>query len=78
MAYIAYHFHWSRDEVLDLSHRERHKWVEEISAINKRINKASGASQQQSGPLMFGSRHGPRGFSGGLSLTNPGDDDEDF
>ncbi|HEX5495666.1 MAG TPA: DUF6760 family protein, partial [Mycobacteriales bacterium] len=23
LAYIAYHFHWSRAEILDLEHRER-------------------------------------------------------
>ena len=39
VAFIAYHFHWSRDAVLDLSHKERHAWVKEISAINEKINK---------------------------------------
>lgn len=75
MAYVAYHFHWTRDEILDLTHRERHRWVQEISAINKKINKASGASTKRPGELKFGSRHGPVGFSGGLNLTNPDDDD---
>ncbi|TVQ89446.1 MAG: hypothetical protein EA397_15415 [Deltaproteobacteria bacterium] len=40
VAFIAYHFHWSRDEALSISHRERHAWVKEISAINERINKS--------------------------------------
>lgn len=40
VAFISYHFHWSRDEVLSLSHRERHAWVREISGINERINKS--------------------------------------
>jgi hypothetical protein len=39
VAYIAYHFHWSPDEVLDMEHRERQIWVKEISEINKEINK---------------------------------------
>jgi hypothetical protein len=39
VAYIAYHFHWSPDEVLDMEHRERQVWVKEISEINKEINK---------------------------------------
>jgi hypothetical protein len=40
VAFIAYHFHWSREEALNLAHRERHAWVKEISAINERINKS--------------------------------------
>jgi len=38
VAFIAYHFHWHRDTILDLSHKERHRWVKEISSINEKIN----------------------------------------
>lgn len=38
MAYIAYHFHWSWDEVVHMDHRERQRWVDEIAAINTRLN----------------------------------------
>lgn len=38
VAYIAYHFHWPRDVILDLEHRERQRWVAEIAAINTRVN----------------------------------------
>ena len=38
IAYIAYHFHWPREEILEISHRERQQWVKEISGINKEIN----------------------------------------
>lgn len=38
VAFIAYHFHWDRDRLLDISHRERHEWVKQISAINEKIN----------------------------------------
>jgi hypothetical protein len=38
LAFVAYHFHWSRDEVLDLSHAERARWVAEISAIHERMD----------------------------------------
>jgi hypothetical protein len=38
MAYIAYHFHWSWDELMHLDHRERQRWVDEIAAINTRLN----------------------------------------
>lgn len=42
MAYIAYHFHWDRDRILDLSHVERQRWVAEIAAINRRLNEQPG------------------------------------
>ncbi len=38
VAFIAYHFHWDRESILELSHRERHAWVKEISGINAKIN----------------------------------------
>ena len=38
VAFVAYHFHWPPDAVLDMDHAERRKWVSEISAINERIN----------------------------------------
>jgi len=41
VAYIAYHFHWSLDNILMMEHKERHNWIQEISEINKRINEAS-------------------------------------
>ena len=34
VAFIAYHFHWSHDQIMNMEHRERKKWVEEISKIN--------------------------------------------
>jgi len=38
MAFIAYHFHWSRDDLLALEHAERRRWCREISAINRAID----------------------------------------
>jgi hypothetical protein len=38
VAYVAYHFHWSRDEILDLEHPERQRFVAEIARINTRIS----------------------------------------
>ena len=38
MAYIAYHFHWSWEELMQMDHRERQQWVDEIAAINTRLN----------------------------------------
>ena len=75
MAYVAYHFHWTRDEILDLPHRERHRWVKEISKINKKIN-TSTSSAPAGGGFGGGGFGGGGGFRGGLSLVNPDPDDE--
>jgi len=37
IAYVAYHLHWSMDEILDLEHPLRQRFVEEIGRINRRI-----------------------------------------
>lgn len=39
VAYVAYHFHWSLDDILDLEHSERLRYVAEIASINDRISK---------------------------------------
>ncbi|MEC8276457.1 MAG: DUF6760 family protein [Myxococcota bacterium] len=36
-AFVAYHMHWSLEEILDLPHRERVEWVGQVSNINKKI-----------------------------------------
>jgi hypothetical protein len=38
MAFIAYHFHWTNAELMTLEHRERRRWCQEISAINRQLN----------------------------------------
>ncbi|WP_424923868.1 DUF6760 family protein [Actinophytocola oryzae] len=38
VAYVAYHFHWPRAEILDLPHQERRQWVGEIANLNARAN----------------------------------------
>ncbi|WP_414645935.1 DUF6760 family protein [Bradyrhizobium sp. 26S5] len=35
VAFVAYHFHWSRDEIYEMVHHERRRWVEEISRLNE-------------------------------------------
>ena len=37
VAYVAYHFHWSMGEILDLEHPDRHRFVDEIAGINRRL-----------------------------------------
>jgi len=46
VAYIAYHFHWGMDDILEMEHSERHAWIKEISEINRKINESS---REQSG-----------------------------
>lgn len=38
MTFIAFHFHWSRDDLMVLEHRERRRWCKEISATNARLD----------------------------------------
>ncbi len=38
VAYVSYHFHWSLEEILELEHPDRQRYVAEIARINRRIN----------------------------------------
>lgn len=38
VAFIAYHFHWPHDQIMELEHLERRHWVERISQLNQRMN----------------------------------------
>lgn len=38
IAFISYYFHWSRKEIMDLEHKERIRFCEEISNINMKMN----------------------------------------
>jgi len=38
VAFIAYYFHWNHDEVMNMEHRERRRWCDEISKINSELN----------------------------------------
>lgn len=37
VAYVAYHFHWGLEDILDLEHAERRRFVGEIASINTRM-----------------------------------------
>lgn len=41
MAFIAYHFHWSSRELMELDHAERRQWVGRISDINRNLDGAA-------------------------------------
>ncbi len=38
VAFLAYHFHWDHDTIMNMEHRERLTWCEEVSKINKKLN----------------------------------------
>jgi hypothetical protein len=37
VAYIAYHFHWDFEDIIDLEHPQRLRFVSEIAHINTRL-----------------------------------------
>jgi hypothetical protein len=37
VAYVAYHFHWALDDILDMEHGQRRRYVSEIANINTRL-----------------------------------------
>jgi hypothetical protein len=40
VAFVAYHFHWPMNDILELEHADRRHWVEQISSINRRMTEA--------------------------------------
>ncbi|TFV81748.1 hypothetical protein E4V99_12320 [Microbacterium sp. dk485] len=38
VAYVAYHFHWSLNDILDLEHPQRQRYVAEIAKINRHMS----------------------------------------
>jgi hypothetical protein len=43
VAFIAYYLHWPYEQILTLDHRERKRWVGEVSKINKQLNESAKA-----------------------------------
>ncbi|KOU65092.1 hypothetical protein ADK55_06900 [Streptomyces sp. WM4235] len=33
IAYVAYHFHWGPDAILDLEHQDRRRYTEQIASL---------------------------------------------
>jgi hypothetical protein len=44
-AYIAYHFHWPLEQILNLEHADRRRWAVEISKINERMNEEESSTR---------------------------------
>ena len=38
VAYVAYHLHWSLEDILELEHPDRLRFVDEIASINRRLS----------------------------------------
>ena len=38
MSFLAYYLHWPMDDLMNMEHRERRRWCEEVSAINQKLN----------------------------------------
>ena len=51
VAFVAYHFHWSLKEILDLEHGDRQRFIEEISAINKQMSQSPTSTPSRGIPL---------------------------
>ncbi|HVM10569.1 MAG TPA: DUF6760 family protein [Acidimicrobiales bacterium] len=46
IAYVAFHFHWSLNELLDLEHMRRRAFVHEIANLNNRLNQLAKGEDQ--------------------------------
>jgi hypothetical protein len=56
VAYVAYHFHWPYDEIMNMEHAERQHWVEQVAQINTRLNEGvSSVGLSESEPAETGS-----------------------
>jgi hypothetical protein len=42
VAYLAHHVSWTYQEVMQLDHRERQRWVAEVARISQRATPAQG------------------------------------
>jgi hypothetical protein len=42
VAYVAYHFHWPLDDILDLEHGLRRELIAQIASINTRLSGGEG------------------------------------
>ncbi|MFI6389928.1 DUF6760 family protein [Nonomuraea sp. NPDC050547] len=41
IAYVAYHFHWPLDDILDLEHADRERFVAQIAALDVRTSQGT-------------------------------------
>ncbi len=41
VAFLAYYFHWDYETIMNMEHRDRQRWCEEVSKINRNLNSNS-------------------------------------
>jgi hypothetical protein len=41
MAFLAYYLHWPYDQILDLEHAERRRWVSEVGRLNQEVTQGT-------------------------------------
>lgn len=41
VAFVGYYLHWPYQQIMALDHRERQRWVSEVSRVNQRLNDAA-------------------------------------
>src|SRR5262249_23301333 len=46
VAFLAYYLHWPYEEIMSLDHRERQRWVGEVSRINQRLNDSARGEEE--------------------------------
>jgi hypothetical protein len=44
MAYLAYHFHWELEALLDLQHSDRANLIQEVADLNERAWEGVGST----------------------------------
>jgi len=49
VSYVAYHFHWPFDQILDLEHPVRREFVRRIGSINTAINASAESAGEADG-----------------------------
>lgn len=42
VAFLAYYLHWDHETLMELEHKERQKWCQEVSQLNKKIGGTEG------------------------------------
>jgi hypothetical protein len=48
VAFLAYYFHWSLEEIMELQHSDRRGFIEEISSINRKLrDEAAGVTTNE-------------------------------
>ncbi len=54
---MAYHLHWSFEQIIDMTHALRKQFVDEIASINRRLSSppAGDGSEMFGGMKIFGS-----------------------